>query len=132
MRNASALCIPVLLAACAGGTTPLPVQLSAPTPDSTPVTLECVTRELENYGYETTRTESPPAVTGIRINEPLWFLQWLYGNTADQITATVDGGQLSVTAVSSHPDEIGEEGPPRSGASEAATRNAQSIVDTCS
>ena len=66
------------------------------------------------------------------VNVRPWYTAWLYGDTADQITATVANGQLRVTAVSSDPNEIGDMGPPETGASETATRNAEEVLEACS
>lgn len=132
MRNVSVVAVAAALVGCGGSTSLQPVSLSAPAPESTAVTMECVTRELDNLGFETSDQSEPNSVTGVRINRQPWFLRWLYRDTADQIMATVEGGQLRVTAISSDPNELGEEGPPRSGASATATRNAESILATCS
>ena len=132
MRNVSPLLLAAALGACSGGVNVRPVDLSAPAPQSAAVTLECVTRELDNLGFDTSVRRTDSSVTGVRINERPWYTSWLYGDTADQITATVTNGQLRVTAISSDPREIGEPGPPESGASEIATHNAQEILETCS
>lgn len=133
MRNGPVVLVAVLLGGCGGGSSVQPVDLSAPAPASTPVAMECVTRELDELGYEIVPANetAPNQVTGVRINEPPWYVQWLYGNTADQITASISQGQLRVSAISTDPEGIGREGPPATGASEAATRNAQSILETC-
>jgi hypothetical protein len=132
MRNLSPLLVAVVLGACSSRVNVRPVELSAPAPQPAAVTLECVTRELDNLGFETTTRTADSSVTGIRINERPWYTSWLYGDTADQITATVTNGQLRVTAVSSDPQEIGEQGPPETGASETATLNAQEVLEACS
>lgn len=133
MKRASAVMAVALVGACAGGTTVQPVDISAPAPAaSAAVTMECVTRELDSMGYEVPANQAGTMqVTGIRINEKPWFVRWLYGNTADQITATIDNGQLRVSASSSDPNDIGDDTMPTTAASDVAARNAQSVLDTC-
>lgn len=132
MRNALIVIVTAGIVGCSGGRTLQPVEVSAPAPESTAVTMECVTRELENLGYEVpANVSTPSSVTGIRINEQPWYVRWLYGNTADQITATIEGGQLQVTASSTDPDGAGQD-QPTSGASQAAVENAETVLETCS
>jgi hypothetical protein len=96
--------------------------------------MECVRRELDDMAYEVTPGTQSGAttVTGIRVNEQPWWLKLIgYRNTADQITATVSGGQLHVTATSSDPAESPAGGPATSGATETAARNARELLATC-
>lgn len=131
MRKLLAGFIVTLVVACTRGTTPQPVDVAAPAPESTAVTMECVTRELETFGYEVPEGDADAnEVTGIRINEPPWFLRWLYGNTADQITAVMEDDQLRVTPSSTDPNGMSA-GPPTQGASQATIENAETIVETC-
>jgi hypothetical protein len=123
----------LLLAGCAGN--PQPVQLTGPAPAMSSETLACVSKALTDRGY----TVDPPGadqmlVRGTHVNEQPWWMRIFgYRDTADQITASVNQGQLQVTAVSSDPS-VGATATVRSTAttSGAARRDAQEVIASCS
>ena len=74
---------------------------------------------------------SSDAQTGViratRLNVQPWWLKLIgYRDASDQLTATVAGGELRVTAASSDPEAttVG-------GASSAAERDARQLVNEC-
>ena len=118
------------LAACGSGNRQA-VSLTAPTTGPLPATQECVRQELDELGYRVTMTGQPMTViTGLRTNEPAWWLQVLgYRPTVDQISVSVDGSRMEIVAVSSETEEaIGSQ----SLASENARANAERVLRECS
>jgi hypothetical protein len=109
-----------------------PVSFSGPTATQQP--LQCVAGQFETLGYSVAATTPASSITGLRINQPPIYLRLLgFRSTADQITATVAGNQLQVTATSSDPSDPGEGGRAGTGdgANRTAERHARQIVGAC-
>lgn len=134
MRNVSLVLVAVLAAGCS--TALQPVRITAPAPADASQTLECARRELDRMGYTVAPDQAGMSVTGIARNETPWYLRWVgYRDTLDQVSASVEGGELRVLAVSSDPNDplVREPANDRAtGATAVAQRNAQQLLSACS
>lgn len=132
MRRATVLPVVLLLAGCGGGLRP--VELSGPAPTSASQVLDCVNRRAGEMGYEVVSTDqSRGTTTAIRRNEAPRLLRFIgFEDTADQITASVSGGQLRLTAISTDPeDPVAGGGGAVGGATREAQEDAQRILGAC-
>lgn len=129
MRATLTTAAALVLVGC-GGRTGQAVQISAPAPAAASATLTCVRGELDEMAYEVSSSnDQAGTIQGVRRNEEPWWLKIIgYRDTFDRITATVAGGELSVTATSS--DAEGQGGV-IAGASDAAARDARQLLGEC-
>ena len=130
MRKTVAVAAVLLVSGCAGGAR-APVRVSGSAPGAAGQALDCASNQLEGMGYTSAPiSRTATSVTGVRRNDPPWYLKTIgYRETADQITATANGGQLTVTAVSTDP---GAEGTAASGATASTRRDAERLLGACS
>lgn len=132
MRALPVVFVAAIFAGCAARTGEV-VQLSGPAPAPAAQTMTCLNREFQSMGYRVIDNDAQ-AVTAVHVNETPWYLRIIgYKDTADQITARVEGGQLRVSAISSDPTEPGAGGPAAAGgaASNAAARDARRLISAC-
>lgn len=131
MRLFSILMLAGVLASCGGYR---PVSFSEPIEAAQP--LQCAREEMEERGYEVASAETTSGtVTGHQINEQPWYKRILgFRSTADQISASVNAGNLQVTAISSDPTDASEGGRADTGlgATRDAERDALGIISECS
>ena len=130
MRTIAMLFLVGLLAGCGGYR---PVSFVEPVTSAQP--LACAEEEMEERGYDVQIPQSATqSVTGLHINEQPWYKRLLgFRSTADQISASISGGNLQVTAVSSDPTEAAEGGRAQTGlgATRDAERDALAIISIC-
>ena len=132
MRAPLVAVVTMLGAACAGN--PQPVQLSAPMPATGAQALNCAANELTELGYSVApMAAGATSVTGTHVNEQPWWRKIIgFRATADEITASVSGGELQVTAVSSDPDEASNTAVQGTATTSGAARaDAQDVIRSC-